>query len=264
MPFWCIRKSISGANMTENDGYFYDLIPLPFTEAMAALQQRGVLTPTKTWLDLWQHEHLSQFTVARSIGYDILGDIYGALVAAEKFGLPFEQFAEGLEPIFAAKGWVGYDAEGKALGTPARIQTIYETNMAVAAARGHWQRMSEARDVAPYLRYTAMMDGRTRPAHRALHGIVRHIDDPFWSVYFPPCDFRCRCTATAMSAMTAQEFGYEISDEPFKFEYIPWVNPRTGEIIDAPRGVNPAFAYNVGKNPPPPYNRAKPSMPHFD
>ena len=58
---------------------------------------------------------------------------------------------------------MGYDAEGKALGTPARIQTIYETNMAVAAARGHWQRMSEARDVAPYLRYTAMMGGNVPP-----------------------------------------------------------------------------------------------------
>ena len=245
--------------MTEQGGYYYDLIPLPFNEAMAALRERGVLTPTKTWLDLWQHEHLSQFTVARSIGYDILGDIYDALVAAEKFGLPFEQFAAGLEPILAAKGWVGYNAEGKALGTPARVQTIYETNMAVAAARGHWQRIIAAKDEAPYLRYTAMMDGRTRPAHRALHGIVRHIDDPFWGVYYPPCDFRCRCTVTALSAKTAQEFGYNISDEAFQFDYVTWTNPRTGEIMEVPRGVNPAFAYNVGKNAP-----SKPEMPKFD
>ncbi|MDI9349110.1 MAG: phage minor head protein [Candidatus Symbiobacter sp.] len=249
--------------MTDQDGYYYDLIPLPFNEAMAALQQRGILTPTKTWLDLWQHEHLSQFTVARSIGYDILGDVYAALVAAEKFGLPFEQFAEGLQPILVAKGWVGYDAEGKALGTPARVQTIYETNMAVAAARGHWQQISEARDEAPYLRYTAMMDGRTRASHRALNGIVRHIDDPFWDVYYPPCDYRCRCTVTAMSAKTAAEYGFTISEAPHKIEYIPWTNPRTGEMLEVPLGVNPAFAYNVGKNPPPPYNKSKPVMPDF-
>lgn len=99
------------------------------------------------------------------------------------------------------------DAEfGKAGMTrlsPSAITNIYETNVSLAYGAGQMQKMLEVADDFPYWRYSATMDGKTRPTHAALHGKIFKVGD---FTFFPPVGFRCRCTAIPMTARQAGRY----------------------------------------------------------
>jgi SPP1 gp7 family putative phage head morphogenesis protein len=57
-----------------------------------------------------------------------------------------------------------------------------------------WLEIQEQKDVFPWLQYQTKGDGRVRAEHDRLNGIVLPADDPFWSQYYPPNGWRCRCT----------------------------------------------------------------------
>lgn len=46
-----------------------------------------------------------------------------------------------------------------------------------------------------FLQYRTAKDSRVRPDHAALDGITLPADDPFWSKYYPPNGWGCRCQA---------------------------------------------------------------------
>lgn len=41
--------------------------------------------------------------------------------------------------------------------------------------------------------YTAILDQRTRPAHKGQHGVAAPINSPFWKKWYPPNGYCCRC-----------------------------------------------------------------------
>ena len=57
-----------------------------------------------------------------------------------------------------------------------------------------WQELLKDKDIFPNLEYRAVMDENTRESHAKLNGIIRPITDAFWQKYYPPIDYRCRCT----------------------------------------------------------------------
>lgn len=57
-----------------------------------------------------------------------------------------------------------------------------------------WLEIQEQKDVFPWLQYQTKGDGRVRAEHDRLNGIVLPADDPFWTQYYPPNGWRCRCT----------------------------------------------------------------------
>ncbi|MGD0641465.1 MAG: hypothetical protein ABSC22_12015, partial [Roseiarcus sp.] len=92
------------------------------------------IKPSFDWRDFSFDEHATAFTVAKSAGYDILGDVKDALSKAIRERQDFGEFAKGLEPTLKAKGWWGKalqvdPASGEErvvqLGSPRRLQTIY-------------------------------------------------------------------------------------------------------------------------------------------
>lgn len=98
------------------------------------------------------------------------------------------------------------DAAGYSRLKPHQIENIYVTNTSLAFAAGQMAQMAEASDEFPYWRYSATMDGHTRPEHAALHGkIFKNGDFTFW----PPISFRCRCSAIPMTARQAGKYGVE-------------------------------------------------------
>ena len=65
--------------------------------------------------------------------------------------------------------------------------------LAIQAAE-EWQELLKDEDIFPNLEYRAVMDENTRESHAKLNGIIRPLRDDFWQKYFPPIDYRCRCT----------------------------------------------------------------------
>lgn len=71
-----------------------------------------------------------------------------------------------------------------------------EYNSAIAQSRSasQWMDIEEDKDVLPYLKYRTAHDGRVRPEHAQLDGIVKEVDDKFWDSYMPPNGWNCRCS----------------------------------------------------------------------
>jgi len=49
------------------------------------------------------------------------------------------------------------------------------------------------------LKYVTQGDDRTRREHQALDGLILEVDDKFWSKYYPPNGYNCRCDAVLVS-----------------------------------------------------------------
>lgn len=229
---------------------------IPDDEAIAALRRRGLnFIPSGHWTEVWQQAHQTGFTVAQSAGFDILKDIYTAVAKVQEEGWIFSRFRKELTPILQGKGWWGKtervdpltgEVREVQLGSPRRLRTIFDVNLRVSAAQGDWQRQQSVKDARPWLRYVALLDNRTRPLHRRWHGTILPQDHPWWETHYPPNGWRCRCKAMSVSADDLEAEGWTISEAPDEGE-TPWVNPRTGEMLMVPRGVDPGWAYNPGK-----------------
>lgn len=161
---------------------------------------------TWDWHEMLDDAHARAFTVAKVARADILQDIRNEIDEAIKDGTGYEVFKKNLIPKLQAKGWWGQqivvDSAGVAkevqLGSPRRLQLIYDTNMQVAFQQGKYKTQKAAASLAPYWQYITQDDSRVRPSHAALHGKVFRHDDPFWDNFYPPNGYRCRCRVKAL------------------------------------------------------------------
>ena len=239
---------------------------LPFAEAVDFFRGKGKkLDPTFAWQDYRHEDHFTGFTVAKSTGFDILKDIRDGFAESLANGTTEKDFQRQIIPILQAKGWWGRqemvdpltgETKMVQLGSLRRLHVIFDTNLRTANAAGRWAQIARSADLAPYLRYSAVLDSRTRPLHRAWNGTILRWDDPWWNTHFPPNGWFCRCTVTQMSDLDLTRFGLTVSTAPPADPTPPrlYVNPRTGEVTEVPAGIDPGFAYNPGRPPaaPPP------------
>ncbi|MGQ0794536.1 MAG: phage head morphogenesis protein [Deltaproteobacteria bacterium] len=72
---------------------------------------------------------------------------------------------------------------------------------------GRWKRFIENTADRPYWQYVAVLDSRTRPAHRAMDGKVFRHDDTIWQTHFPPNGFGCRCRVRALTKQELRQGG---------------------------------------------------------
>ena len=164
-------------------------------------------THTWDWYELWQDAHKKSFTVAKVMREDVLKDIRSALDKSLSEGKTFHEFQKELKPILQKKGWWGeqivVDSKGNAekvqLGSMYRLKTIYSVNMQVAYQTGRYKTQVDNAENRPYWEYVAVMDSSTRPEHAMLNGLVFRYDDPFWSAFYPPNGWNCRCRVVARS-----------------------------------------------------------------
>jgi hypothetical protein len=148
------------------------------------------------WSELGAEEYQRAFTAAQTAGYDVIGDLYDGLTRVYAQGGTERDFAELVVPVLQQKGWLGGD--GHAIGQ--RVALIYDTNLRMSRAAGRWQRIQRAKAFMPFLLAVTVRDSRVRHPpkskhadHRAWQGIVLPVDHEFWTRFFPPIWFRCRC-----------------------------------------------------------------------
>lgn len=164
---------------------------VPFNEAIAAMDAREIVLPAKYYGELQGIQRQLAFSIAGVASLDQLQAVLNSLTAKLAQGQSFEQWQNSVAV--------------QDLGLPKhRLDNIYRTNIQNAYNRGHWEQFKQNEQYQPYLMYDAINDSRTRPSHRALDGIIRRIDDPFWDTHYPANGYRCRCSVVSLSESQAQ------------------------------------------------------------
>lgn len=176
----------------------------PPRKAIEYLQQKQVM-PSEDWWRVQGNAHNQAFVVAHMTRLDLLEDVRQSLLDAQKNGWDLKRWSQEIEPKMKQRGWWGKQetfVEGGQreiqLGSPYRLKTIYQTNMAQAYEAGRQSVMWDDNPLFPYVRYSAILDNHTRPAHRALHGVVMLKSDPAWQYISPKNGYKCRCTSYEM------------------------------------------------------------------
>lgn len=209
------------------------------TQAIANLRGKLPLA-TDRWDDLLGPIHAKQFTVAGA-PLDVVKDIHTALIKALDEGQTLSQFRKDFDATVQRNGWAYKGQRGW------RTALIYNTNMQSAYMSGRWQQIVDNVDRRPYLEYRAVKDSKTRPQHMVLDGTILPVTHSFWSQYYPPNGWNCRCTVRSYSYEEMVAAGKYVSTEP-KIKY--WdVLTKEGEIIDRiPMGIDRGWDHNVGES----------------
>lgn len=251
-----------------------DAVSLPPARAIEFLRQK-TNRPTEHWTDVWQDAHSSAFAVAGAASEALVQDFRVAVAKALEQGTTLAEFRRDFDDIVARNGWT-YN------GTPAwRSQIIYETNLSTAYSAGRYAEMTEpaALRAFPYWQYVRTGSLIPRKEHLAWAGTVLRADDPWWSTHYPPNGWKCRCSVRPVSARGLGRMGKAEPDPAPAVNLRPWRNPRTGEVLQVPDGIDPGFGYNPGQawkrdvpasgvvppapGLPPPAPAPPPSLPEF-
>lgn len=242
-------------------GYAFGLEP---AEAVKYFEGLGFNVPSD-WRVTWSEAQAKARAIAGIHKQDIAAQIHGALYASMKNGTSFETFRDDVTSRLKKHDWqllkdgdivnaATGEVDGKGI-TRHRLETIYRTQMQSAYMAGHWQTFEEGRDFAPWLQYSAILDSRTRQSHRAAHGAVYHIDDPFWDYFYPPNGFNCRCTVKALSDRDLAK--KDIRPRKSDLEDVELVVNKKGDTVSTkavklPDGqrfyADNGFQHNVGKH----------------
>ncbi|MCG8991455.1 minor capsid protein [Laribacter hongkongensis] len=233
---------------------------LPPRKAIDYLKHKGYAI-TWNWEELWQDAQAQAFTVAKAMRLDILQDIRDAVEKTLSEGKTFSWFEKELTPVLQAKGWWGKqehidqdtgEISQVQLGSPWRLQTIYRTNLQTAYMAGRWQAQIENIDDRPYWMYVAILDGKTRPSHRAMNGKVFRHDDPIWQYLYPPNGWGCRCRVVALSADDVAKRGLAVETSAGKLgSLLKRVSEKTGEMREVAtfRAVDPLTHREIVMSP---------------
>jgi len=196
---------------------FYDLFNLAPDEAIKWFKNKGNVV-SWNWFEVWQSQNAKAFTVAKSMSFDILSDVRIATEKAISQGLTKQSYRKLLEQTLINKGWWGRKdvrnpktglIEKVQLGSPWRLDNIYQTNMQSSMMAGRWASFYGNRNNRPYLQYITRNDLHVRPTHAYFHKKIFHIDDPIWQRIYPPNDFRCRCRVRALTEKQAFQRGFK-------------------------------------------------------
>ena len=121
------------------------------------------------------------------------------------------------------------------------LSAEYQSAKAQARAGRNWSKIEANKSTLKYLEYQTVGDGRVRPEHAAMDGITMRVDDAFWSSYYPPNGWRCRCTTISHDEATETDLtGIKIENVPEVFK----MNAGKDRIVFSPK--HPYFTVDRG------------------
>ncbi|MCK3654905.1 phage head morphogenesis protein [Pasteurellaceae bacterium Macca] len=210
---------------------------LPPKKAIAFLESKKAFVKKLDEASLANSARARATRIANLSSLEMTSDIYQSLIEAQEKGIPLGEWKKGIFQHPHKKGWIaGFDENlreyviadpktGEYFGTPRRLETIYRTNMQSAYSAQRYQQMRDNADNRPYWQYSAVNDGRTRPSHSAMHGLVYRYDDPFWHTFYPPNGFNCRCSVIALNDREIAQSNMTVGNSE-------------GQLIETERQVN--------------------------
>lgn len=231
-----------------------DGVSAPFAEQLAFFRRKGKnLIPSNRWDDVWQEAHDTGFMVAGAQKAALLADLHQEMQNAIEKGTTLEEFTKALPEIAKKHGWTGWRGEGSEKGVAWRARVIYETNLRTSYSAGRYRQLVTGAQRRPYWQYRHSPHVAVpRPLHRSWDGKVLRWDDPWWNTHFPPNGFGCRCSVFGLNDRDLKRAGKSGPDPaPNDGDLVRHererVNYETGEVtqevVYAPPGVDPGFAY---------------------
>jgi uncharacterized protein with gpF-like domain len=217
-------------------------LSLPFSEAIRFLREKLSL-PTEHWDDIWREMHSRAFVVAGAMQTELLDGLREAVTKALSQGTTLAEFRKDFDSVVDRLGWV-YKG-----GRAWRTAVIYHTNLSVAYSAGRYKGMTADAVLAvrPWWKYLPSSSANRRADHVQWYGIVLRHDDPWWSTHYPPNGWGCKCGVMTMSDRQYQRTKDQLrtaAPDDGTYEY---VNKRTGEVHEVPKGIDPGWDYNPGK-----------------
>lgn len=164
-----------------------------FTEALAYAQARKVVLPAEFYDPANVNHHGELMTVSHLAGLSQIQSVTDELMKALEKGQTFEDWQQQA---------LGVDGVGAL--PPGRTETIFRNYMQTAYNGGRWAKFEANKATTPYLMYSAINDERTTMICRHRNGIIRAVDDDFWTLNSPPAHHRCRSTLIALTKSQAQ------------------------------------------------------------
>ena len=216
------------------------------------------------WWDVWEDQHNKAFTVAKLLELDLMMDIRKIVNDFIAGKVQYNDASSLMWEKMKAKGWIGKQSvvnpktgkqETVQLGSARRINTILSTNANVAYSAGRYKTQMNAVSFAPYWRYRDMDDNRVRFKHRSIGNLfdnaVLIYSHPFWSEWYPPNEWGCRCFVQNYTLQEAKERGFKIYTTS-EFDTL-----RQKHNITSPAS---GWAYNPGKSFNPDLTKYPPNL----
>ena len=164
--------------------------------------------------------NIYQFSAAKTFQnvYDLQSIIY-----KDGFKVPFNEFSKQATTILGHynKNW---------------LEVEYNAAVMSSNAASQWEGILKTSDQFPLLKYQTVGDGRVRPEHARLDGIVKPVNDPFWNTAYPPNSWRCRCDVIQLVKGEAEITKFEKGERHEIVKEIPKVfrnNPyKSGQVFN--------------------------------
>lgn len=164
----------------------------PFDKAREAAQRRGIVLPSTYYGELPKQMRSLANTVSYIQSIEQIKTILDSVNAAIDSGNSFQKWRKEFNP--------------EQFGiTKAHAETVYRNALQTQYSIGRWEQAQAAKKNRPYLRYVTINDSRTSACCRALSGIIRPIDDPFWGSHTPPNHHNCRSIVVSLTEKEAQK-----------------------------------------------------------
>jgi len=138
-----------------------------------------------------------------------VNDAQAAIFDEDGFIKPFSKFKKEADTIFESynKNW---------------LNTEYQTVVANSQMAEKWQGFEKNKEALPFLQYQTVGDQRVRDDHAAMDGVIRRVDDDFWSIHTPQNGWGCRCTVIQLDEGKETDIGkIDLPEIPEDFRFNP-------------------------------------------
>lgn len=213
-------------------------------EAQLEFFRQKLALPTEAWDDIRGEANDRAFFVAGAQAADLLADFAAAVENTIAEGKSIGWFLKNFDKIVQKHGW---DYKGERNW---RSRVIYQTNLLTSHQAGRWAQLTDPDLLAvkPLWTYRHGHPIVPRELHLSWDKLTLPAQHPWFSVHWPPNGFGCTCYVVATSEEEAKRKGYQVMAEPPDDGTYDYVNPKTGEITELPKGVDYGWDYAPGAN----------------